>query len=360
MRRLTELGLDRLRHIHHSRVIRFDGVEVPPDLMIRRRGWSQSLINLLWDSFQRYETGGKGSSAMIAAFDLFIYKMQGLRSISTMDNGESEIRERFKLLQLSMSQFKGLIMDSTEDAQFISRTFAGISDILEHLKSDLIGATGIPHTVMFGESPSGLGATGESEERTWANQCSAYQESKLRPKLTQIMELIWLAEDGPTGGKIPKDWGFTFQSLIQESQKEVLENRSAQSSIDNTYFQAGILLPEEIRNSRFGGDQFSFETQIDDKLWKQKKKEEEEAKAAEMATGTQESYDPFAAYATEQPAGAESNGNGNGKPDNAQKSDSLDDFEMIAIAETRRNFKFPESEYAKVWRENRIKELSRN
>ena len=45
-----------------------------------------------------------------------------------------------------------------EKVDFVSRNFAGVADAISHFKDDLIGASGLPHTAVFGDSPSGLGA----------------------------------------------------------------------------------------------------------------------------------------------------------------------------------------------------------
>ena len=51
--------------------------------------------------------------------------------------------------------------------------------------------------------------------------------------------------------------------------------RDKQSGIDRTYVDLGILLKEEVRQSRFGGSDYSIETELDEDLWKKKQEEEE-------------------------------------------------------------------------------------
>ena len=81
---------------------------------------------------------------------------------------------------MSKSIYRGYAIDAEkEELSFVGRQFGGVAEILEKLRIDVIAASGIPHTLLFGQSPSGLGATGRSEERDFAKTCHHYQEQKL-------------------------------------------------------------------------------------------------------------------------------------------------------------------------------------
>ncbi len=45
-----------------------------------------------------------------------------------------------------------------EDLTNFNRSAAGIAYMLSNLRSEITGASGLPHTLLWGESPSGLGA----------------------------------------------------------------------------------------------------------------------------------------------------------------------------------------------------------
>ena len=77
---------------------------------------------------------------------------------------------------------------------------------------------------------------------------------------------------GPTKGEIPKDWTWDWIPLWTQSEETMVKNRKVQADIDKIYYEIGSLSPDEITESRFGKDEYSFDTQID-KVNRQEMKE---------------------------------------------------------------------------------------
>ncbi|HEY9662230.1 MAG TPA: anti-CBASS Acb1 family protein, partial [Allocoleopsis sp.] len=311
-----------LYQIHSSRVIRFPGERIPRQAMLRRNGWDRSILETVWEVFKSWQTVGNDIANLISDYSLFLYALDGLQEMITgpgaasgsispgmpLENmAEKRLRARFRALRQSISSLGGAAIDrQKEDIRFVQRQFGGIPELYDKFRDLLIGASDLPHTVLFGESPSGLGATGESEERSFAKKVKQYQESDLRSKLRRLYRLIWLAKDGPTKGEEPKGWGIEFNPLLEQTLDQQIAARSQQSSVDNAYLQTGVLMLDEIRSSRFGSGTFSFETVLDDKAWEEEKKKKE-AEAAAQFGGDLSSYygDPYAAEgqaSPEQPA----------------------------------------------------------
>lgn len=192
-----------------------------------------------------------------------------------------------KLFQQSASVFGGVFIDKAKQGiSFPSRNLSGIDRISVNQRDAFIGASGMPHTMIFGESPSGLGATGESEERSWAHEVGKFQKSKWYKKLRKVYRLLLIAKEGPTKGKVPQDWSIKFLSLIQLSEEEEIQNRSTQSQTDLGYVDRGILAPEEVRKSRFGGAEYTHETTLDQEAYQKYK---EELNPHQQGNG----FDPF-------------------------------------------------------------------
>lgn len=273
---LKELGLEkdsitnleRPDLIHHSRIIRFDGIELPPDMTQYSGGWGQSVIEEIWDEYSDWSGSLKSMSRILSDFSIFIYKVSKLGEL-TGEQGEDALKTRFTSFKRGIETLGAAAIDKDgEDIDYKTRQLGGIDAIADKLRDALIGASGLPHTKLFGASPSGLGATGESEANNWADEVQAFQQSQWYTKLRSLTKLIFLSSDGPTSGKEPEDWSIRFFSLIQQSESDLAGLRSTQASTDSTYISTGILLPEEVRQSRFGGSEYSSETILDEKLWK--------------------------------------------------------------------------------------------
>lgn len=266
----------RQDYIHHTRIIRFDGIALPPDMMTD--GWGMSLLDSIWEDFCDWKSSLKSMKSMLEGFSVFTYKIAKLGDLID-EFGEDALKQRFQAFKLGIEVLGAAAIDKdNEDISYTARQMGGVDGVADRLRDAFIGATGLPHTKLFGESPSGLGATGESEEKDWSASIAAFQQGDWHPKLRPLIRLIFLSKEGPSKGKEPEDWSIKFHNLIQQSESDIATVRSTQAQTDNTYLSAGILLPDEIRNSRFGGSEYSIETVLDPVAW-EKSKEEQSADA---------------------------------------------------------------------------------
>ena len=177
---------------------------------------------------------------------------------------EGQVKTRLELNDMSKSIYRGYAIDAEkEELAFVSRQFNGVSEILEKLRIDVIGASGVPHTLLFGQSPSGLGATGRSEERDFAKTCHHYQETHMRKQLHKLMTYVMLSKNGPTKGQQPDNWRIGWKPLFEMNERELADVRARVAAVDARYIQVGVLTPQEVADSRFGKSEYSIETTID-------------------------------------------------------------------------------------------------
>ena len=124
----------------------------------------------------------------------------------------------------------------------------------------------MPVTKLFGQSPSGLNTTAEGDLSFWYDRVETAQEADLAPQLTRLIDLLWLAADGPTNGVEPVSWDLEFEKLWQLSQLEETQARKVQAETDAIYIDTQVLMADEVAASRFGGDRYSYETNLDDAM----------------------------------------------------------------------------------------------
>ena len=247
--------------IHASRVARFDGLYLPWNLRVRNVGWGQSVLQLIWDAFKRYESGMMGLETMLTDADLFVHSIPGLFNRIAAGN-ESDIRKRLEANILSRSMYKGMVIDKEETVTYLNRALNNISSATDPFIKDLQAATGWPAAILMGESPGGLGKEGRFEERLWASLVENWQELYCMSAVEQIFSYILASKEGPTRGRPPRNWSVSFPSAFTETDKEKADIRSAQAQIDNTYISLGVLNAIEVREARFGGTDFNIETTL--------------------------------------------------------------------------------------------------
>lgn len=249
------------KRIHHSRVIRLDGVELPWALKQSNNYWGNSVYVRLINVLRNFNTSHDSVATIMQDFAQMVLKMKGLQEL-LLQGKDDLITRRFALATRMSSIVNALVIQEGEEIERKTTNVSGIADIVKIVNARLVAATDMPHTILLGESPSGLGATGESEMDGWYDHIKDMQESQLRPKQERILDLICAQKSGPTKGIIP-EYELKYIPLGQPSEKEIVETRKIQAETDQIYLSNQVVDPEEIARSRFGEGGYSIETVID-------------------------------------------------------------------------------------------------
>jgi phage-related protein (TIGR01555 family) len=248
--------------IHSSRVIRIEGLPCSWRSQQQRQWWGLSVVDLVWDVFKRWETGQQSAADILHDFDLVVHKLPGLANMLA-SGGEDKLRQRLQANALARSTIGAYLLNDGEELTNLNRSAAGIADIIANLKSEITGASGLPHTLLWGESPSGLGADGRSEQAAFGNDVADWQAQHLKEPLRRVYEVVMACADGPWAGKAPPaDWEITFRPTYTPTEDEQAELRSKVATADAQYIQAGVLQPNEVALARFGKPRFSLDTTL--------------------------------------------------------------------------------------------------
>jgi hypothetical protein len=114
-----------------------------------------------------------------------------------------------------IQQNEGITLIDKEDT-FASTayTFTGLSETMLGFAQQISGSCEIPLVALFGQSPQGMNATGESDLRLYYDSINTKQEANLRVSMEVLLKILW---QSATGKPIPKDLSFTFTPLWQMS-----------------------------------------------------------------------------------------------------------------------------------------------
>lgn len=250
--------------IHESRLILFEGIQTSRKGIESRNGWGHSVLSRCYSAVRDFDTGYSGAAALMPAFLQDVWGIKDLARLASMPDGLEILKKRIKGVMISRSMLKSTVIDA--DNETFERTavqVTGLPDLLDRFANRLAAAARMPVTLLMGQAPAGLNATGESDVRWYYDEISSEQEQRLRPKLNRLIKLLLLAKDGPTKGAEPENWTIAFRPLWQPTLKETIETRKIQSEIDVKYVDAGVLMPEEVAVSAYGGDDYSFERKLD-------------------------------------------------------------------------------------------------
>lgn len=135
------------------------------------------------------------------------------------------------------SNFGMQLVDKDSTITNSQYTFTGLQDVYDAMCLDLAGASRIPVTKLFGRSPAGMDATGESDLINYYDYVDTLRESVLRPILERVLPVAYLS----VWGAVPEDVEISFPSLWTPTAKDVAEIALKKSQAIRDMFQAGLL-----------------------------------------------------------------------------------------------------------------------
>ncbi len=253
---IVEAGQSELNNlvIHASRLERFDGTRLPRRLFIQNEYWHDSVLTRLYNSIRNYNTSHDSAAAIMQDFNVGVFKMRNLAELVAAGK-EKQIQERVELANYSKSVIRSLIIDESETYEEKSRNVTGLPELLRAASNRLVAGSNMPHTRLLGESPDGSNATGNSTTTAWYDYVAAQQRNYLKPKLLNIIRRLV-----PNANKT---LDIEFKSLWQLDDSEEADTRLKVAQSDAIYLDRNVVDPSEVAVSRFGGKQYSMETQID-------------------------------------------------------------------------------------------------
>ena len=219
------------------------------------------MLQRVYDALRQSNAGWQSTGHLLQEAAQGVFKIQGL--IDMIASGEKEsLQTRMQIVDMSKSSARSLLIDAeSEEYTREAYAFQGIPEILNSFMLRLASAARMPVTVLMGQSPAGMNATGESDTRLWYDQVGAYQEQTLGPAVKRFYEIMFAAQDFPESA--PEGWSIQWDRLWQVSDSEQAALEKTMADRDKIYIDAGVLLAEEVALSRFTADGFSMETNID-------------------------------------------------------------------------------------------------
>jgi len=250
------------RVIHNTRFLAFHGAYLPDTLFETNNYWHDSVLNKVEKVIAGYSATFEGVTSALQDFSQAVYKVKGLAKLMA-EGDEQLLINRLSMVDQKRSLIKAIVIDA--DGEEFSRDIAnltGVGPVLDKVGQRLTAASKMPHTKLLGESPSGLGATGESEHKDWNSYVSGQQQKQLKPAYHFLLKLFFAEKDGHWKGKEPEGWDVNFQPLFEMSAKDQAEIRLKTSQADASDITNTILTPEEVALSRYGSGKYSTDTAL--------------------------------------------------------------------------------------------------
>jgi phage-related protein (TIGR01555 family) len=251
--------------VHHSRILRMDGNKISEFNYINNNYWHDSVLQCVFNDMVRIGEALGYSANLIRTLSQTVLKINNLASLLMSEDGEALIKKRLDILDLSRGVMNMMMIDENEDFDYKTNQISGLTDVLMVFFQMLSGSTGIPMTILLGQSPGGLNATGESDLENYYDTIEQEQTSVLKPALYKLVRYILLSKKSniTIEGVTAEEFEVCFNPLWQMSDKELAEIKKINAETDNTYINAGVLAPDTVGLSRFEGDSYGKEINLE-------------------------------------------------------------------------------------------------
>lgn len=225
--------------VHHSRVIRFTGRELPMVERMAEMYWGESEIEALYEEVVAHDNVSANMVALTFQANVNTMEVKGLEQLFGIGSGQAQ-RRFWNVMQAQSvlrSNFGTQLVEQGTKLTNTQYTFTGLQEVYESMCLNLCGASHYPMTKLFGRSPAGMDATGESDLKNYYDYVDSQREAKLRPALQKLLPVLAMS----AWGFVPDDLDFSFPPLWTPTAMETAEITLKKAQAIRDTFQAGLI-----------------------------------------------------------------------------------------------------------------------
>lgn len=270
--------------VHETRLIIFRGEPAAAYERIANSSWGVSVLQRAYEALRMYNTAWKAVEIMLTDSNQAVFKMANLIHLLGSKDGRADVQERMRTIDMCRSVIRGIVIDAgsnQEPAEEFARqstSFDSIPQTMQQLSLRLAAAARTPATLLMGQSPAGLSATGESDLRWFYDQTSAARTMRLAPRLRRLTD-IWIRTRAGQetcrklgikarerdGLLYPQTLTIEFPSLWTPTPKEEAERQKLVAEADAIRVTSQVFTPDEIALKRGRPEGYDGDIVLDDK-----------------------------------------------------------------------------------------------
>lgn len=207
--------------VHHSRVVRFIGRELPWLEQITELYWGESEIEAIYNEIVKHDNVAANIAALTFRANINYMETEGLDQL--LGSANADIQRRFwnamAAQSIMESNFGTRVINKGDAIHNTQYTFTGLPEVYDRMMMDVAGAARTPVTKLFGRSPAGLNATGESDMQNYYDYIDGLRENEFRQIIERLLPVMALS----AWGMIPDDLDIDFPPMWTPDAKEIAE-----------------------------------------------------------------------------------------------------------------------------------------
>lgn len=231
--------------VHHSRVLRYVGRTLPRWEREVEQYWGASELETVIEEISKRDNTSYNIAQLVFLANLRILKMADLGDALTLNDtqAQSDVYNTLQAQNSLMSSFGLYVMNKDDEFDTKAYSFGGLAEIMQQFMLDISGATGIPATKMYGRSPEGMNATGESDMQNYYEMISECQSTSLQDNWTKLLPVICMSEIG----FVPDDLDFEFEAIENVKEEEIADLIGKKSDSVIKAYDANLITQKEAR-----------------------------------------------------------------------------------------------------------------
>ena len=254
--------------VHHSHVVRLEGARLPRRLSQLEQGWGDSRLRRCMDDLRDVVATKGGIASLVLKANVDTITRDGLSAALAGPECDA-ITRRYQMFGMMQSMVNLGLLDSSEKYERNSVSFAGLSQIMEQFMVWTAGCAEQPVTKLFGQSASGLSATGEGDQDNYYDTIKARQDGPNRQHLEIIDQVLVRSAIGT----FPDDLEFEWNPLYQASGAEQAQQDLADAQTDTINIDNGTIKPSQAMRRMQGRGTYDI---TDDDIKAQVEREKDE------------------------------------------------------------------------------------
>ncbi len=264
--RFAESGIT----IHHSRIIRFDGTEIPFQEYRRNGYWHDTILNRLYEPLSNTEGLTKSILTLIQEYNVDVHKIKGFMDYIQNPISTKVLIKRMQLTKQLKATTNLMVVDSDDEVTVQSKQLQGLPSILDRYLVMVTASSDVPAGRILGDSASAFSITHQGMDmKNYYDTIQAKQVIDFNPKL-KFIDAIMAIHLG-WGDKYNLD--FEWNSIFQKTPEEEAKAERARGDVYSLYLNNGVLTKSQVakdlqNNPYFENITNEYITQLeaDDKL----------------------------------------------------------------------------------------------
>jgi uncharacterized protein len=228
------------RVVHETRMVLFRGVTTGHVQRQRLNYWDFSVMQRIAEIVRAFATGFKAVEILLTDGPQACYGIKGFKELIGA-GGQEKLARRMQLIDFMRSALRAVVFDKDNESFDRSTvSFSGIDTILDKLMLRLASAARMPVTILMGQSPAGMNATGDSDFRWFYDTITSRQQNYVKPRLLRLHQLVLRSM-----GVDAKELEIKFRPLWEPTAKEAAEIDKIKADTAAVLMGAQVMTPEE-------------------------------------------------------------------------------------------------------------------